>query len=417
MPPLLFGCFPATYIPPLYLSHAFDFLKDVSQAEIFDGSKAFFDNGHKESNMWFKRMELEVWFDRYQYEIEYDIGESAVKTLRLKDVSVDLENVSLRYGYHKGLPELREAVVEQYSNLNENNIVVTTGASEANFVVVSALAGPGDHVIVEHPNYPSLYEVPRSLGCEVSLFSLRFEDDFRPDLDRLKTLIRPETKLISLTHPNNPTGSMMTKEELQEVIRFVEEKDIFLLFDETYRHMASDQSLLPPAASLSEKAISISSMSKCFGLPGIRTGWLATTNSKVLAEVLAIREQVSIANNALSEVIAVSVLKRKDEFLQKARSRIEKNREVVAEWMRQQSGFEWVCPEAGVVCLPRLVEPVTITPEKLYRQLAEDYKTFVVPGRCFEMDERYFRIGFGADAAEIQTGLQNLTAAFMDLAT
>ncbi|NOR14498.1 MAG: aminotransferase class I/II-fold pyridoxal phosphate-dependent enzyme, partial [Candidatus Aminicenantes bacterium] len=128
-----------------------------------------------------------------------------------------------------------------------------------------------------------------------------FEDGFRPDLDKLKALIKPETKLISLTHPNNPTGSMMTKQELQEVIRLVEEKDIFLLFDETYRHMASGFSLLPAAASLSEKAISISSMSKCYGLPGIRIGWLATKNPEVLAEVVAIREQVSIANNALSE--------------------------------------------------------------------------------------------------------------------
>ena len=366
--------------------------------------------------MWFKRMELEVWFDRYQYEIRYDIGESAVKTLRLKDVSVNLENVCLRYGYHKGLPELRETVAEQYCDLSGDNIVITTGASEANFVVVSALAGPGDHVIIEHPNYPSLYEVPRSLGCDVTLFPLRFEFGFRPDLDELKELIRPETKLISLTHPNNPTGSMMTKKELREVIELVEEKDIFLLFDETYRHMASDEDLLPPAASLSEKAISISSMSKCYGLPGIRTGWLATKNRGVLAEVLAIREQVSIANNALSEVIAVSVLKRKGEFLQKARDRIENNREVVSKWMQQQSACEWIYPEAGVVCLPRLVEPGTVKPEGLYRRLAEEYKTFVVPGRCFEMEERYFRIGFGADADEIQTGLENLTSALADLA-
>jgi aspartate/methionine/tyrosine aminotransferase len=360
-------------------------------------------------------MELEVWFDRYQYEIEYDIGESAVKTLCLKDVSVDLENVCLRYGYHKGLPELRETIAGQYFDLAGENIVVTTGASEANFVVVSALAGPGDHVIVEHPNYPSLYEVPRSLGCDVTLFSLQYRHGFRPDLDELKDLIKPETKLISLTHPNNPTGSMMTKEELKDVIRLVEEKDIFLLFDETYRHMAGEELLLPPAASLSEKTISISSMSKCYGLPGIRTGWLATKNPEVLAEVLAIREQVSIANNALSEVIADSVLKRKDEFLAMARTRILNNREVVAAWMQDQEDFEWIPPEAGVVCLPRLKGHVTISPEKLYRKLAEEYKTFVVPGRCFEMEDRYFRIGFGADSDEIQTGLENLSAALTDL--
>ncbi len=365
--------------------------------------------------MWYNRMELEIWFDQYQYEIEYDIGESAVKTMALKDVSVDLQDVLLRYGYHKGNPELRAAIAEQYPGLTPEHIVVTTGASEANFVVVSALVKPGDHMIVEHPNYPSLYEVPRSLGCDVSLFTLKFENGFKPDWEKLEKLIRPETRLISLTHPNNPTGSMITEAELKQVVELVEKRGIFLLFDETYRHMASEDKLLPAAAGLSERVVSISSMSKCYGLPGIRTGWLATRHQGILDQVLAIREQVSISNNALSEVIAREVLTNKDNFLQRARRRISANRDVVADWMNRQAEIEWVYPETGVVCLPRLRTDLDVKPEELYRRLAEQYKTFVVPGRCFEMEERFFRIGFGADAPEIRAGLAHLNQALSDL--
>ena len=178
---------------------------------------------------------------------------------------------------------------------------------------------------------------------------------------------------------------------------------------------ASDENLLPPAASLSPKVISLSSMSKCYGLPGIRTGWLATKNQFILDSAVAIREQLSISNNTLSEEIALSVLKRKEKFLGNAGSRIEQNCKLVADWMFKQSDFEWVYPEAGVVCFPRVKKHVKVEPEKLYRLLAEKYRTFVVPGRCFEMDESHFRIGFGADAGEIEVGLSNLNKALYEL--
>ena len=364
--------------------------------------------------MWFKRMTLEVWFDDYQYEVEHDIGESAVKYLTVDDLDIDLQGVALRYGYHKGRPPLREIIANEHPGLSAENIIVTTGASEANFCVVSAIVKPGDHVIIEHPTYPSLYEVPRSLGCDVSLFTLRFEDQFKPDLDRLRDMIKPETKLISFTHPNNPTGSMISADELQALVNLVEEHDIYLLFDETYRAMDFTGSL-PPAATVSPKVISISSMSKCYGLPGIRIGWVATQDQSILDAVLTIREQVSIANNALGEEIALHVLKRQEAFLQHAKTHIQTNRDIVSGWIDQHEQVEWVYPEAGVVSFPRLKPAVAIDPEALYRLLVEKYKTFVVPGRCFEMDNRHFRLGFGGTHEEVKIGLRNVDLALSEL--
>jgi aspartate/methionine/tyrosine aminotransferase len=364
--------------------------------------------------MWFQRMVLEEWFDDYQYKVKYDIGESAVKYLTLGQIGIDLNSLPIRYGYHKGKPELRECLVEQYPGLTSDQIMVTSGGSEAIFSIFAALLKPGDHVIIEHPNYPSLYEIPRSLGCSVSFLHLTYAHQFKPDLDELRSLITPKTKLISLTHPNNPTGSMISRETLEELIEWVESQGIYLLFDETYREMGFEATL-PPAASLTSKAISISSMSKCYGLPGIRIGWLATQDQHILDTILGIREQVTITNNAIGEAIAVHVLNQKEKYLAKAREQIRANREIVAAWMDQQKDFEWIYPEAGVVSLPRLASHVKVDPEKLYRRLAEEYQTFVIPGRCFEMDNVFFRLGFGSTPEEIRIGLKNLNSALNDL--
>ncbi|MFC1693140.1 aminotransferase class I/II-fold pyridoxal phosphate-dependent enzyme [Candidatus Latescibacterota bacterium] len=364
--------------------------------------------------MWYTRMTLEEWFDSYQYVVNYDIGESAVKYLTLEQIGIDVSKIPLRYGFHTGRPELRECLAEQYPGLTPDQIIVTSGASEANFSIVSALVKPGDHVVVEHPNYTSMYEVPRSMGCEVSLLTLKFEDGFKPDLDRLSDMITPETKLVSLTHPNNPTGSMISEKELRDVIDIVESKNTYLLFDETYRDLEFDNPL-PPAATLSSRVVSISSMSKCYGIPGIRIGWAATKNQFLLDSILAIREQVSITNNALSEEIALYVLKNRNKYLDKSKHHVIKNRRIVSDWIDRQEDFEWIYPEAGVVSFPRIKSHVSIDPEKLYRLLAEKYKTFVIPGRCFEMDNRHFRLGFGAMPEEIKTGLANVNKALQEL--
>ena len=364
--------------------------------------------------MWFKRMTLEEWFDDHQYQIDHDIGESAVKFLTVGDLGVDLQQVQLRYGYHLGRPDLRACIAEQYPGFSGEDIIVTTGASEAIFSIVATAVQPGAHVIVEHPNYPSLYTVPRGLGCDVTLFSLSFENAFRPDLSKLRDMITPKTKLMSFTHPNNPTGSMVSEEQLQALVDLADELDVLLLFDETYREMDFAHSL-PPAATLSDRVISISTMSKCYGLPGIRVGWIATKNRSVLDSVLTVREHVSITNNAVGEEIALRVLQQKEAFLQRARAHIEKNRRIVSDWMEDQEDFEWVYPEAGVVSLPRIKSHVQVDPEELYRLLAVKYRTFTVPGRCFEMENRYFRLGFGATHEEIEAGLHCVSSALSEL--
>jgi aspartate/methionine/tyrosine aminotransferase len=361
--------------------------------------------------MHFNRMPLEDWFDRYQYEIDCDIGESGVKYRNLSDLGLNLENLGLRYGHHGGAPELRTLISEQYEGLKADRIVVTSGSSEANFGVIVSLVNDSDSVIVQYPNYPSLYEVPRSLGLSHHLFRSTFEEKFATDIGRLEELMKNrKTKLVTLTHPNNPTGSLISEQRLREIIELVESYDAFLLHDETYRELSFGKPP-PPAATLSDHAISMTTMSKAYGLPGIRIGWVAGPK-EVVEDIIAVREQVTICNNTLGEAIATSALKQKDQILKNVREHLLRNFEALKRWMATQGQLEWFEPQGGAVAFPRL--KANASTEPLCRLLVTKYRTFTIPGYAFGMD-RHLRIGFGGEAKELNEGLTRLGSAMNEM--
>jgi aspartate/methionine/tyrosine aminotransferase len=358
----------------------------------------------------FDRMPLEIWFDNYQFEVDYDIGESGTKFLTVKELGIDLNKVELRYGYHLGHPSLREEIAKQYENNSLDNVAVTTGASEANFAIIAHLVGPKDHLIVEHPTYPSLYQVARSLGRNLTLFKLEWDNEFRPDMDKLRKLVKPNTKLISLTHPNNPTGSVITEAEIKEAIEIAEDAGAYLMVDETYRDLMFD-SPPPLAASMSPRAISLTSMSKTWGLPGIRIGWAVGDNSIVEA-IRAVREQITICNSSIGEAIAKEILHKKDEVLAIIMKAVVSNFKIVREWMDSQDWLEWIEPKSGVIGAPRLRRGGST--DELCELLVTKYRTFTVPGSRMELDG-YFRLGFGGEQEELIEGLEQLGKALKEI--
>ncbi|MFX0085446.1 MAG: aminotransferase class I/II-fold pyridoxal phosphate-dependent enzyme [Candidatus Hodarchaeota archaeon] len=359
--------------------------------------------------MTFKRMVLEEWFDQYQYEVDYDIGESGIKYFKFQDLNIDLDDVDLRYTHHLGSPELRATIALEYEGLNWKNIGVTTGAAESIFTLIASLTSRSDHLIVECPNYPSFRYISNSLERNMDLLFLKYEEEFKPNIKTLESMIRPNTKLICLTHPNNPTGSTITKQILRNLIDIVEKHEIYLLLDETYRDL-SFQEPPPLAASMSNKAISVSTMSKAFGVPGIRTGWVASQDDSVICGVLKVREQTTICNSAINEIIALNILKKKSEYLTKIMKRVKTNFNLLEEWMARQDELEWITPKGGVTCFPRF----GTSSENLCRLLVNKYRTFTVPGYCFNMDY-HFRIGFGGDTYELAKGLENLEIAMGEI--
>ncbi|MBU7037229.1 MAG: pyridoxal phosphate-dependent aminotransferase [Theionarchaea archaeon] len=344
--------------------------------------------------------------------IRFNLTESSVPDMEFTDLGLQIDR-ALSYTDHRGAPLLRQYIAEPH--FDPRCVLVTPGAAAALFIVATSLLTAGDHVVVLHPNYVTNIETPRAIGCRSDYLRLRFDQKFALDLEELEHLITPDTRLVSLTYPHNPTGAMITESELKAVIDMVESVPCYLLLDETYREMTFEEPL-PIAASLSPHVISVSSMSKSYGLPGIRIGWVLTADSELQERFLAAKEQIFICNSVIDEYIAEKVLSEKGNIVSGIRSHIDTNFQVVRKWMHANPWFEFVEPQGGCVCSPRFREHVSLDVKRFYTVLNETYETYVGPGHWFEMDDRYMRIGYGwPQSTELSSGLSCITKAVEEL--
>jgi aspartate/methionine/tyrosine aminotransferase len=267
------------------------------------------------------------------------------------------------------------------------------------------------------PNYATNLETPRAIGCKVDTLDLSFEDGFRFSIERLSAMVTPKTRLISLTNPHNPTGVTLSLQQLQAIAALAEANNCYLLVDETYREM-NFAGVPPLAATLGPRCISVSSLSKSFGLPGVRMGWIYTRDRTLQELFLAAKEQMFICNSIVDEEIAFRVLQNKNRILQPI---LENNRrafDVVRAWMGRQKWMEWVEPAGGVVCFPRIKADSGVDVEAFYGILNDKYGTFTGPGHWFEMDRRFMRIGYGwPSVEELEKGLDNITLAMEEART
>jgi aspartate/methionine/tyrosine aminotransferase len=346
--------------------------------------------------------------------IACNLSESSVSDRRLSDLGlgIDFDDLLLCYGDHLGEPALREAIAAQGEGLTAENVLVTPGAAAALFCVATALLGPGDHIVVVRTNYATNLETPRAIGADVDIVDLRFEDNWTLDLDELAMRVKPgQTKMISVTCPHNPTGTLMDAADLRRLVELAESSGAVLLVDETYRDL-THAGPLPTAASLSSRAISVASMSKAYGLPGLRIGWAVTTDSDLREVLLAAKEQMVICGATLDEHIAGRVLADRDRILPPILREVRERVAVVQAWLDAQSVFEWVPPVGGVVGLVRFRSGIDVDTGAFYQRLLDDHGTYVGPGHWFELSDRYFRLGYGwPTPAELRAGLAGLTAA------
>ena len=344
--------------------------------------------------------------------IKNNLSESSYTDTIFKNLNLNMNELVICYGDHVGHPGLRAEILKGESgNLGIDDVLVTAGAASALFIVSTSLLEAGDELVVAKPNYATNIETPKAIGASIKYLPMTFENNFQVDLNELKKLITPKTKLVSLTCPHNPTGTMISEADLKEIIKMVEASNAFLLFDETYRDM-SFKFKLPIAASLSDRVISVSSLSKTYGLPGIRIGWLMTQNKKLQDLFLAAKEQIFICGSVVDEEIAYRYLARRNDYFPAIKKDMLEKFEITKKWMNQQNIFEWIEPSGGVVCFPRFKKDFNFDSEKFYRILLEDYKTYVGPGHWFEESDRHFRLGFGWPTQnELLNGLKALEQA------
>lgn len=349
--------------------------------------------------------------------IRCNLSESSVADRRLGELNLNLDGILLCYGDHRGAPDLRELIAGQGEGLEADDVLVTPGAAGALFVAATSMLRPGDHIVVVRPNYATNIETPRAIGCDISYIDLSFEEGFRLDLGRVAAAIRPETKYVSITCPHNPTGVMISEPELRAVVDLVERRGTRLLFDETYRDMTFGP-VLPVAAGLSDRVISVSSLSKSYGMPGIRIGWLVTKDKALMETFLAAREQIGISGSMVDEYIAYVALSRRAEWLVASNARIAGAFAIVREWIVTEPLVEWVEPSGGCVCFPRIVPSVNVDLAAFHDRLYRDHGTYVGRGRWFEQDDRHFRIGYAwPDEAELRAGLAAISAAIRESLT
>jgi aspartate/methionine/tyrosine aminotransferase len=343
--------------------------------------------------------------------IAYNLSESSVRDRTLSDIGIQLPDLVLYYGDHMGHPGFRERISAQCgAPVGPEDILVTAGAAHALFIIATTMLEPGDPVVVVRPNYATNIEVPRSIGADITYYDLTFEEGYRIDVDRLATMISDKTRYVNLTVPHNPTGQTISSSELEAVIDLVERNGSLLLMDETYREMTYGE-MLPVAATLSERAVSVSSVSKTYGIPGIRMGWLVCRDEDLMERFLSAKEQIGICNSVVDEEIAAQAYGLREAWLQVVGGSIADALAVIKDWIAREDLVEWVEPRGGVVCFPRIKDDVPVDIDEFYRVLLTEHGTYVGPGHWFEQSRRSMRIGFGWPTLdELRKGLSGISA-------
>ncbi|EON62488.1 hypothetical protein W97_01710 [Coniosporium apollinis CBS 100218] len=377
---------------------------------------------------------VEHWMDEHETKCKYNIAETCCASISLDQLHELSEDKSasavlplskkLDYGVIRGSEALKNNLSRLYSSrvgtpLPADNILITNGAIAANHLVFYSLVGPGDHVICHYPTYQQLYEIPKSLGAEVDLWHARPEKDWTLDIEELKAMIKPNTKLIVINNPNNPTGALLKKSFLQDLVDEASEKSITILSDEVYRpvfHSITPMSPDFPPSILSlgyPHTIATGSLSKAYSLAGIRIGWLASRSRDIVEKCAAARHYTTISVSQLDDAVASFALSpgTVHGLLGRNIGLARTNVTLLERWVTKHDEVcEWVKPVAGTTAFVRFHrEGREVDAESLCKRLLEETGVLFVPGSCFGKEFRgYARIGYVCETEVLKEGLEKV---------
>ncbi len=356
--------------------------------------------------------ELERVQSVYENTVEYNLTESGFHPFTLNELLepgqvAGLADTVLGYGQTNGAVPLRERIADLYRNQSVDNVLVTNGSSEANFIACHTLVEPGDEVVMMVPNYMQIWGIVEEMGATPKAFHLREHDSWAPDLEELRRLVTPKTKMIAVCNPNNPTGATLSEAGMEEIVAIAEAVGAWVYADEVYRGAELDGIELPSFAGMYDRVMVAGGLSKAYALPGLRLGWLVGPDT-VIGDSWAYHDYTSITAGILSNRIAEIALSpgTRPRILERNRAMLRINLELINKWVRGFGEvFRFTPPRAGGMAFLRYALDINST--ELAEWLREEHSVFILAGDTFGMD-RFFRLGIGAETAYLTAGLERV---------
>lgn len=371
---------------------------------------------------------LERWMTTWETEVSFDIAESGIYPLTTREL-LDLlprdirqqtldEVLDLRLGYSeaRGTLALRSELAATFDDVSPNDILVTTGAIEANFLLFTTLLKSGDHVVAVYPAYQQLYSVAKAIGCDVSAWTISQNDHrFAFSIDALERLVRSNTRMIVVNTPHNPTGAILNQQDLERIYAIAESAGAIVLCDEAYRWLDLPEGppLASPMRNLGPSAVSVGTVSKPFGLPGLRIGWIAATE-EIARACWSMRDYTSLSPAGISDYLAKVALQHRDRLIARNHAIVEENLRVADQWFASNAGIvAWDRPRGGLLALVRYA--AAMPSSQLADTLAAEHSVMLAPGSAFGYDG-HLRVGIGQRPDIFAEGLRR-TAAYLRVVT
>jgi len=359
---------------------------------------------------------VEIWLNDRENDCKYNLSETCAVPLtvdQLLDISgerdailKEIGDITLNYGDITGSPRLKKAISTLYKDVPAERITTAHGAIGANAIALMVLVEPGDHVVSVVPTYQQYYSLPESIGAEFTLVRLKEENNWLPDLDELRAAVRPDTKVICINNPNNPTCAVMDEEMLKAIADIAHESSAYLFCDEAFRGLNFEgESLGPSAIDVYDKAIVTGSMSKTLSLAGLRLGWIAGPQD-IIDTINIHRDYHIISTGKIDELLASVAIENKDVILARNTEACREKVAYIAEWIEKEPHYSFVRPHTGTTCFIKF--DMDMTSEELCHRLQHEAGVLFVPGSAFECDD-HFRLGFGNDLETIKAGLDALS--------
>jgi aspartate/methionine/tyrosine aminotransferase len=346
---------------------------------------------------------LERYFAKYEFDVPYLLSSSDSEPITVPELltfatderRAQWENLSLGYTESKGHPDLLNGIAAMYADNIAPENVIELVPEEGIYIAMQTLLSRGDHLISTAPGYQSLYEVARSNGCEISLWMPNAENGWHFDIDALESLITPKTRMIAVNFPHNPTGYMPTHADFERIIAIARKNDIILFSDEMYRFFEYDSAnRLPAAGELYENAISLCGLSKSFGMPGARVGWLITQNAAFMAQFQQYKDYTTICSSAPSEILGIIAVEAHEQLAARNLEIVNANLAVLDDFfVRWENLLRWQRPIAGTITFAEILRDVDI--QSIADELVTSKGVMILPSLVYDYPGNYFRLGFG----------------------